>query len=80
LKSIRRLGTPLPGLTRKEVPPPSGRPVGVESAQNVPQVQLPTYLSRDPNDSFTGAVTGEPRREDVPFVVDEAAIVEFYAR
>lgn len=195
LKTLRRLGTPLPGLTRKEVPPPAGRPLGrrprrlqksayrqrleekqkvrfyygitegqlrrtfeharrsrgvtgevllatlerrldnvvfrlgfaptipaarqlvthghihvdgrritvpaqlvepgqvisvatrareipavVESVQNGPQVQLPGYLSRDPNDPFTGTVTGEPRRDDVPFVVDDASIVEFYAR
>jgi hypothetical protein len=31
-------------------------------------------------DPFVGRVTGVPRRQDIPFVVDEAAITEFYAR
>jgi small subunit ribosomal protein S4 len=52
----------------------------VASIENGPQVQLPSYLARDPSDPFTGHVIGEPRREDIPFIVDEAAIVEFYAR
>jgi hypothetical protein len=43
-------------------------------------VRLPGHLAVDPSDRFTGRVVGTPSRGDVPFVVDEAAIVEFYAR
>lgn len=69
-----------PGQVISVAPRARDIPAVVESAQNGPQVQLPGYLSRGPNDPFTGTVTGEPRREDIPFVVDEASIVEFYAR
>lgn len=51
-----------------------------ESVAAGPQVALPGYLSRDSSDPFTGTVTGDPQRDDVPFIVDEQAIVEFYAR
>ena len=51
-----------------------------ESAAAGPQVQLPGYLTRDQSDPFTGTVAGDPQRADVPFIVDEQAIVEFYAR
>jgi small subunit ribosomal protein S4 len=52
----------------------------VESVRNGPQVRLPSYLARNPDNPFEGYVTGEPGREDVPFPVDDTAIVEFYAR
>jgi small subunit ribosomal protein S4 len=52
----------------------------VESVQSGPQVAVPTYLTRGEADPFTGQVTADPRREDVPFPVEEAAIIEFYAR
>jgi small subunit ribosomal protein S4 len=55
-------------------------PAVVESVEHGPQVKLPSYLSRDPDDKYTGRVIANPARADVPFIVDEAAIVEFYAR
>lgn len=45
-----------------------------------PQVRLPAFLAHDPEDPFGGRVVGTPTRADVPLLVDEAAIVEFYAR
>lgn len=45
-----------------------------------PQVRLPGYLALDPSEKFEGRVINMPMRGDVPFIVDEAAIVEFYAR
>ena len=45
-----------------------------------PQVKLPGYLALDPGDRFTGRVLAPPQRHDVPFVVEESAIVEHYAR
>ncbi|HET9983775.1 MAG TPA: 30S ribosomal protein S4 [Longimicrobiales bacterium] len=51
-----------------------------DAAAAGPEVRLPGYLARDPADPFTGRVVGEPVRADVPFIVDEAAIIEFYAR
>ena len=44
-----------------------------------PLVALPSFLTRG-EDGFSGRVSGVPAREDVPFIVDETAIVEFYAR
>jgi small subunit ribosomal protein S4 len=55
-------------------------PAVAESVEHGPEVRLPSYLQLDPDDRFTGRVTGRPTREDIPVVVDEAAIVEFYAR
>jgi small subunit ribosomal protein S4 len=51
----------------------------VTAVESGPLVALPTYLTRDA-DGFSGRVSGRPAREDVPFIVDETAIVEFYAR
>ena len=51
-----------------------------ESIEQGPQVRLPGYLERDADDPFSGRMTGAVRREDVPFLVDETAITEFYAR
>ncbi len=51
----------------------------VQSVENGPQVALPGYLEHS-TDKFTGRVTGEVSRQDVPFLVEETAIVEFYAR
>jgi small subunit ribosomal protein S4 len=45
-----------------------------------PQVRLPGYLALDPGDRFTGRVLAPPQRHDVPFVVEDSAIVEHYAR
>lgn len=53
---------------------------GVASAvDSGPLVAVPSFLTRG-EDGFTGRVSGAPAREDVPFIVDETAIVEFYAR
>lgn len=51
----------------------------MQSVENGPQVSVPGYLERG-EDPFTGRVTGDVRREDIPFIVDDTAIVEFYAR
>ncbi len=51
-----------------------------DAAAGEPEVRLPGYLARDPDDACAGRVLGTPGREDVPFIVNEAAIVEFYAR
>lgn len=51
-----------------------------ESVEHGPEVRLPRFLELDPGDRFTGRVTGRPTRDDIPVQVDEAAIVEFYAR
>lgn len=61
---------------------PRGRqiPAVIEAVERGPEVRLPSYLALDPHDPFTGRMIAEPTREDVPFIVDEAAIVEFYAR
>lgn len=45
-----------------------------------PEVRLPGYLAVDSADPATGVVLASPTRGDVAFIVDEAAIVEFYAR
>jgi small subunit ribosomal protein S4 len=52
----------------------------VDSMNRGPQVRLPQYLAKDPSDDFTGRVIASPVRADVPFVVDVASVVEFYAR
>lgn len=45
-----------------------------------PEVRLPEHLAIDPSDKFRGRVVGQPARNAVPFIVNETAIVEFYAR
>lgn len=53
----------------------------VESAlEKGPEVRLPGYLALDPATPGVGRVVAPPARDDVAFIVDEAAIVEFYAR
>ena len=44
-----------------------------------PQISLPGYLERGV-ETFSGRISGNVERRDIPFVVDETAIVEFYAR
>ena len=56
------------------------RPSIIEAVERGPQVKLPSYLAIDPDDKFSGRVIGSPLRGDVPFIVAESAIVEFYAR
>ncbi|HEX8245509.1 MAG TPA: 30S ribosomal protein S4 [Longimicrobium sp.] len=50
------------------------------SVEHGPQVRLPGYLAIDPADKFGGRVISLPMRSDVPLIVDDAAVVEFYAR
>jgi small subunit ribosomal protein S4 len=50
-----------------------------EAMERGPQVRLPSYLLRT-DDGRLGRVISMPVRDDVPFIVDAAAIVEFYAR
>jgi small subunit ribosomal protein S4 len=50
------------------------------SVEHGPQVRLPGYLAIDPTDKLGGRMISLPMRADVPLVVDDAAVVEFYAR
>jgi len=50
------------------------------SVEHGPQVKLPGYLAIDPGDKFGGRMISLPMRGDVPVIVDDAAVVEFYAR
>ena len=53
---------------------------GVRAAiEEGPQVLLPGYLERD-SDGFSARVVGQPSKIDIPFEVDEMAVIEFYAR
>ena len=45
-----------------------------------PQLRLPSYLALDPASKFEGRVIGAPMKGDIPFPVNTAALVEFYAR
>lgn len=56
------------------------RPSIQESIAQGPLVKLPGFLALDPNEPGTGRVIATPMRHDVPFIVDDAAVVEFYAR
>jgi small subunit ribosomal protein S4 len=62
----------------------SGRGRGIAdvaaAVEKGPEIRIPSFLALEPDDPFSGRVTGRPARGDVPFLVDEAAIVEFYAR
>jgi small subunit ribosomal protein S4 len=51
----------------------------IEAIEEGPQLALPGYLARDGN-PHEGRVVGEPGRKDIPFEVDEMAVIEFYAR
>ncbi len=55
-------------------------PAVADAVAGGPALRLPGYLERDPADPFAGRVVGRPTRDDIPLAVDEAAIVEFYAR
>jgi small subunit ribosomal protein S4 len=52
----------------------------IVAVERGPEVKLPSFLWLNPDFRFAGLVSGTPARADVPFIVDEAAIVEFYAR
>lgn len=55
-------------------------PTIMESVEAGPQVRLPSYLTIDESDPYVGRVVEYPTRQDIPFIVDETAVVEFYAR
>jgi small subunit ribosomal protein S4 len=55
-------------------------PAVISAVQRGPEIRLPGYLAIDTEDKFTGRVIAPPMRNDVSLNVDEAAIVEFYAR
>lgn len=57
-----------------------GIPDVAAAVERGPEVRLPQYLARHPDDPFGGRMTCRPARADVPFIVNETAIVEFYAR
>ena len=69
-----------PGDTVTVSPRARENPAVVDSITRGPQVRLPQYLAKDPSDDFTGRVIASPMRADVPFSVDVASVVEFYAR
>jgi small subunit ribosomal protein S4 len=54
-------------------------PAVAAALENGPEVPLPGYLSRDA-EPYTSRVVGQPSRGDIPFDVDEMAVIEFYAR
>ena len=50
------------------------------AAEQEPVLRMPAHLQRDPTDPCAGRVLAAPARGDVPFVVKESLVVEFYAR
>jgi len=62
-----------PGKTRE-------RAQLIADVERGPQLRLPSYLAIDPADKFSGRVIGTPMKGDIPFPVNTAALVEFYAR
>jgi hypothetical protein len=51
----------------------------IAAIESGPEVELPGYLQRQ-LDPWRGRVIGLPSRGDIPFEVDERAVIEFYAR
>jgi len=49
-------------------------------AEQERRLRMPAHLQRDPGDPCAGRVISAPARGDVPFVVKESLVVEFYAR
>jgi small subunit ribosomal protein S4 len=54
-------------------------PEVVEALERGPEVFPPSYLDTG-SESVAARVTGQPSRADIPFEVDEMAVIEFYAR
>ena len=50
------------------------------TAEQEPVLRMPAHLQRDPVDPCAGRVISAPARGDVPFVVKESLVVEFYSR
>lgn len=55
-------------------------PMVMTTVESGPLVKLPSFLAIDPSEKFSGRVIGNPQRTDIPFIVDDSAIIEFYAR
>jgi hypothetical protein len=51
----------------------------IEAVANGPTIAVPSYLRRS-DDRYGGTVIGDPRREDTAIDLQEALVVEFYAR
>ena len=47
--------------------------------ENMRSAQIPDWLSVDP-DKLSGAVTGQPRRDQMPLELNEQLVVEYYSR
>ena len=56
------------------------RPSIQEMIARGPVVKLPSYLALDTEQEVVGRMIQMPMRQDIPFIVDDAAIVEFYAQ
>ncbi|HEY4303951.1 MAG TPA: 30S ribosomal protein S4 [Gemmatimonadaceae bacterium] len=56
------------------------RPSIEEAIGQGPLVKLPSYLAHDPSDAGAGRIIATPIRSDVPFQVEDSAVVEFYSR
>ncbi|MBI3945570.1 MAG: 30S ribosomal protein S4 [Armatimonadetes bacterium] len=69
-----------PGETVAIRPESRSIPVVSETEARRSTRRLASYLEVSPDDPFVGRVVGEPAREDVPFDVDEAAVVAYYRR
>ncbi len=52
----------------------------LEQTGKGPQVRLPGWLAKTDDARYEGRVISPPTRESVPFAVNDAAIVEYYAR
>jgi small subunit ribosomal protein S4 len=55
------------------------RPSVIAAVDAGPEIAMPGYLKRE-SDPYTGRVFGLPSRADIPFEVQEMAVIEFYAR
>jgi len=61
---------------------PDGREMAVvrQSIEGRRSRRVPSHLEVAPDDPFTARLVSEPQREDVPIVVDDAAVVAYYSR
>lgn len=77
----RRVNVPAyevkPGDVISIRPESRGIPV-IEEEVRRGRYALPSFLEKAPDNPFTGRVIGFPRREDVPFDVEEGAVLEYY--
>jgi small subunit ribosomal protein S4 len=54
-------------------------PAVIAAVESGPEVAPPGYLKRE-SDPYAGRVFGLPLRADIPFEMEEMAVIEFYAR